>query len=829
MKIVSLELKGYKRLRLNNINYIKITPKNKIQLILGSNGSGKSSLLKEFSVLPAIANEYDKDGYKVIEVLHNNITYILKSIFTNGIAKYYFLKDNEELNPGNTITVFREIVKKEFNITQEIHDILIGSKFFHDMSTNERRTWFTRISNTDYNYAFYYYNKLKEQLKETQGIIKYNQAKLVQESNKVLTKDNEIKLKEDLTSLRSLLTELLSSKMSINHNKNSLIEQIKTYNLEIEKISNLINNKVKSFTNDSFLSKEDIERNIITYQSYIKSIDMSLVDLYKVIDIEEKTLSMVNKTKVEDIKDIDGNINDINNSINSLSKLLNINILFDNPKETYLALTTIMENLIQIFTNLDENKDKKYSRDKHIFLLEQNTSFKKQLEILNRKQDIFLLNKKELEHYKEHNKEECPKCLHIWIKGYDENKYQLLLKNIEQNSKEIEILEKQIFQSEEKINNSKEYIDLYKSYLTITKNWSILDSFWNYLLSKNIIFDTPKKIPSILEMLREDLLNLIKIDDLNNKIKELEKLKELFLNSKDTDLKNINKSLINLEAKLTNCIKQKRDYETYLNKLYLFKQLSNEITILENKLNMLIESKDKNATNIFNIIRQEHLNKGIELIQLEISKYEIQISRIDTQKIIIENIEKQIIELTNKQDMLKIALKELSPTEGLIAESLSGFINYFVLQVNSFIKKVWSYPLELIPVIPDESEDIDLDYKFAVRINDNVPIPDITKASTAMKEIINLAFKLVSMQYLGLNNAPIFLDELGSSFDKAHRGNVILLIQNLLTTSNFSQIYIISHYEEMFGSLKNSDVTVLCDANIPMLKNDLFNINTVIK
>lgn len=60
MIIEKLELKFYKRMLLRSINHITITPKSKIQIILGTNSSGKSSLLKELSPLPANPSDYLK-------------------------------------------------------------------------------------------------------------------------------------------------------------------------------------------------------------------------------------------------------------------------------------------------------------------------------------------------------------------------------------------------------------------------------------------------------------------------------------------------------------------------------------------------------------------------------------------------------------------------------------------------------------------------------------------------------------------------------------------------------------------------------------------------
>lgn len=175
-------------------------------------------------------------------------------------------------------------------------------------------------------------------------------------------------------------------------------------------------------------------------------------------------------------------------------------------------------------------------------------------------------------------------------------------------------------------------------------------------------------------------------------------------------------------------------------------------------------------------------------------------------------------------------IKELSPTEGLIAKGLTGFINHFVLQMNSFIKQVWLYPLEIIPIALKEDDELDLDYKFSVRVNDNdqSSIPDINKGSTSVRDIIDLAFKIISMRYLNIQNYPLYLDELGASFDKSHREAISKLIHDLVLSSDYSQVYIVSHYSETYGSFKNTDITVLCNENIDIPKDCVFNRNVII-
>jgi ABC-type oligopeptide transport system ATPase subunit len=94
-----------------------------------------------------------------------------------------------------------------------------------------------------------------------------------------------------------------------------------------------------------------------------------------------------------------------------------------------------------------------------------------------------------------------------------------------------------------------------------------------------------------------------------------------------------------------------------------------------------------------------------------------------------------------------------------------------------------------------------------------------------MKEVIDLAFKIVAMQYLHLNNAPIYLDELAASFDKSHREAAYRMVNDLMINSNYSQIYIISHFADSYGSFNNSDVITLHDANISKAKGSAFNKN----
>jgi ABC-type hemin transport system ATPase subunit len=93
-------------------------------------------------------------------------------------------------------------------------------------------------------------------------------------------------------------------------------------------------------------------------------------------------------------------------------------------------------------------------------------------------------------------------------------------------------------------------------------------------------------------------------------------------------------------------------------------------------------------------------------------------------------------------------------------------------------------------------------------------VDDVKNGSSGMQEVVDLAFKVVAMKYLGLGEAPLLLDEFGASFDLEHRTAASNCIKNLMDTQSFSQLYMISHYESGYGSFTNAQTCVLDAKNI---------------
>ena len=67
-KIEKIILDGYKRLKLGQIGHIEIDFNARDQIIIGTNGCGKSSIFHELSALPADKAQFEKTGKKEIHI-----------------------------------------------------------------------------------------------------------------------------------------------------------------------------------------------------------------------------------------------------------------------------------------------------------------------------------------------------------------------------------------------------------------------------------------------------------------------------------------------------------------------------------------------------------------------------------------------------------------------------------------------------------------------------------------------------------------------------------------------------------------------------------------
>ena len=825
MKYLSIELKGYKRLQLN-INYIKINFTEKIQVILGTNGSGKTSLLRELTHLPSNKQNFTDDGYKIVTSLYKGDIYVSKSSFNPD--KHSLSKNGIEIHNG-TASVQKELVKQIFGLTPEIHELMLGNIKFHEMTGGLRRYWFTKLSNTNYDYALYVYNKLKEEERDISGTIKLLSNRLVQEVSNILTEDKLNVINEEVIQLRELLNLCLDNKHPITTQTNIIVSKlnqietiIKNRNIEFKELISLIH-KFKSNVSLDILTLEDIDDKILNNISDINGLKLISNQLSSDILDKQSLVEKLTKHESNNIADIENSLNKHYREVESLNKKITTGIEIKDPNNSFTALNNIYHTLLDIFSEIDKTSDKRYNRDYYITLTNKRNEIEKTLIDINKLQIENNTKKDKIDSIKKHNFIECPKCNNKWINNYDHDSYLLLIKNIELTGSEIIKVQNELINITKDIENTDYYFSLFNNYNDIKKIYNVLKPLWNYITDNQLLLIKPSECKSLLESFRNDLETTILIKDKKEKIKELEQLKSIALkvDSLTTErlkeeieisnqkLFNINKETINLNIELNDLRNQKI-------RIVKLKELSKDIEIntieYEKQSKLLIEN-----------IRKEAINDCINKIKLELTNKESLLVKANNQSNIIADIKKQIEDYKDKHEVLKIVVKELSPTEGLIAKGLLSFINSLISKMNSFISKIWLYPLSIDVTLPSINDDIELDFKFPLTQNDDYSVSDISKGSASMCDIINLAFNLVSMSYLNLNSFPIYLDEFGKTFDSAHREAAFNSINKLVQYSEIEQVFIVSHFLEHYGSFNNAEFTVLSEANLMLPNECLYN------
>jgi hypothetical protein len=168
-----------------------------------------------------------------------------------------------------------------------------------------------------------------------------------------------------------------------------------------------------------------------------------------------------------------------------------------------------------------------------------------------------------------------------------------------------------------------------------------------------------------------------------------------------------------------------------------------------------------------------------------------------------------------KERAAKLLISTLSPTEGLIAEGMTGFVNNYMTQVNKVIASIWSYDMFVLPVTVGETESADLTYRFPLQLYGMPkPLKDIVEGSLSMQQLFDMAFRVVGMAYLGLEHMPLFLDEFGTGFDEHHKNEALKAIRKIIEQMGFEQTFIISHDSNNYGGLSNAELCVLCDKNV---------------
>jgi len=750
--------------------------------------------------LPAdLKKEFYEGGYKHIIIEHNGKIYDVSSGMHHK-GKHSFIVDGLEMNSAGIKKIQLELCKEHFNLTPHINEILLGNTKFTTMSLSERKKWLTEISNIDYTYPISVYNKLKARHRDLTGGIRLTQNKLLQEDIKIIDDNTKAKLQYDLEMLSKFVNHLLTIKTVDSYSVDpTSINKLKDTNSKARILFDDLGDSELGVNIDPTVRLSLITGKIETNNKYIQQ---HRTDLDKINSATVSDTLLITLTAEKEV--IESNITTI--------KSRNIyDIDLDNIVAIHNIYASNYTDMVGLLGELNDYSDINYTITGQQQLTEQIDKQQNEFDRINRINMKYVAERDKLAEYEKEKQITCVNCNHSWHLNFDKVKFDKLELAIAEYDAKLLLIQKDI-------DTKKATHDMYVSKKAIIDRIrkvfagnSIIVPIWKDVFLKHNLQTETSMILTELNVSSMLLSELVKYHELSNNLLKVDNRLKLIHNAMSIkqDLANDNKA--DLEVKLSNLVNNNNLLEVEKDKVLRFISVVDNIKYINNDLRTNLKNSRKYVESEVSKVRNTALNELINLFKLEISNIERRLHDSEIISIKVNDTKKTLESLQASEKVVKLLVKELSPTEGLIAKSINSFLNLFIDDINGVIDTVWTYNLKLLPC--SVGVDDDLDYRFPVKINDNEEIEDISKGSSGLKEIIDLAFKVVFIKYLGLEDFPLYLDEYAITMDYTHRINAYAAIDKVLSP-NFSQVFIISHFESMYGSMRNADISIINPDNL---------------
>jgi hypothetical protein len=671
--------------------------------------------------------------------------------------------------------------------------LLVGKENFTDLSLLSRKKLFSSITHLNIDKVLENYNSLKEELKNNELVLKTQTSLLKSEESKLLDNSRLDTLKETQDRTREFIDFLLDMRSELtvhrsDYQQEDMCRLVKSYQ---DKIESMI---TKSFPSIVVYPAKDLPRYKLNFSSQLATTTNQLSNLYNQIESKQEELKILLLNQQSSLTSLLEKESELvskkNNYLNSLVFLKNTVTSHQELSSSIYFLETTLPDILR---TIPLNPDRQYTKEAYEKLL----SIKQQaLETLT---DLISKERtltKELDTLKTTDDTvSCPNCNHTWS-------LKDLPQAIEHTHKHLSEVLRQKLQVQETIKSTDKTIEDFTNYFNLYRQYSNarnsthtqLRSFWEHIDQDRLVFTQPTKIITLVSQLNHELISLDEVNKINRELDQITKNITVLSNIKDNNIDSVQNAISELEM----IVDDLQSYKEYLNTT--LKNIES-IEVFYQQLEHLQNTLQSSITNLHNANLSFTTNALLDAITVDLSKSKVilietqnQLNQYNNIQYTINKHTKVIEDIQSNIKVLTIILDELSPKNGLIAKSVSSFLNVIISNVNTTLSNIWEYKMVLKPI---NVENEALNYKFKVEVEDKLTIADIDGISRGMKEAVNWAFKIVLYKLLGLEGTPFFADELASNLDKTHTDKLMNLMHQLSLYDKYSQIFLITHKENL--------------------------------
>lgn len=830
MKIERIILKKFLPFIVPDIDVLDYKIDKDMQIILGTNGSGKSKLFEQLSPLPPDNNLFGANGLKEIHIEHLNEKYVLSNAFdSKAKAKHSFFKvsTGEELNSGGTVTVQRELVKEIFNYDDKVHAVLTGKIKFTRLSPSQRKNLLFKVSGINFDYALKLLDVVKSKHRDLVGACKHISGR-VSDLKATVSNDSEV---EEITKQLLDVANKIDKYKILSSELGSSTYDVKPLNELINKISNL--DKMSKAVVKDFDSNFDID----SHASIPSAVDLNIKAAIAESKLSSKEVELAEITnKAMELTSVSSKLDSLDDSEKEGNLLERIELM-------EAELVTLNKDLEPVGGLTLVNSDKVRNVFKKFLTLKDNYSLPAEFiesgearSIVNDYND--LKSKagsitKDITHAKEKLEEliesscitvMCVKCDHIntidpeasaenigRLEGHIKE-LQVELHNIEAllNKKEPDYL--RVMETSEAFNACSMFISSNEG--DVMNLLSTLNKDKRYKSLAHLFTFNTEKTTFLLNSLISYYDISVKRNEISKKLsllKDYQAFKDMGI---DDSLKVLEEKHDVLDAEISSLRKESSKLIKLRDNLIKMEEIKSE-------LDLVIDSLSKAAANNLYSDISNAVNKDLEKLELKSITLSSALYNAKHSVKFLEETREELNKLESERKNTKLLLDALSPSTGIIGDNLRSMLTSFVSDVNDRVAAVWNYDMEILPY----SNPNELDFKLPFTVIDK-HISDISEGSQGQEDIINFAITLCIMDYMKLDNYPVFMDEVGSTFDTAHSSRLIEATNDIISRRGTSQLFMISHHVSHYGGHLNADIVVLSEGNL--ILPEVYNENVIL-
>lgn len=837
--------------------------RNKIVLIKGDNGSGKSTIESALKPLPDDNSSFISgvNASKEIEYIDEvngliySITYIHECKNQSRISKGYFKKifpngNVIDLNPSGNISSCKEMINEELELDANyitLTQLSSTKRGIADLRPAERKRYVNSIlSSTDV------YNTMYKTLSKKASTYK---ALMNSISSKIDNVGNTVQLQEELKSIESKISE--TEKLMEQHNE--VINKEKGMLLSIDP-NNEISNRIETYTESTktYSNKKDefskqlnkiysTDPNLSTIvinKEILDKLNQDIIDTKYLIESTKERINNLIKEREQEasrLEDETAKLKSINSGMNLIEvkrikddltsrkekirkrwgDIVDLNtITHDEFMIAYEAIKQMIEILNQPIELIpSDNIEIEYldilrNIERLDNEIEDTAVFRNKIEVNEYKLDILEQRPSDC------NNNSCPFIA-------DALKAKKIIDELMEQRKgfaSISELNKQKESYEQKLSNierNKRLLEIYNTNRIILSKLQLnLDTYENCVVS--LSRDRFMILPTLSGFIEysNDLIEYKSIDkDLNDisvKYNALYNQKDLInmitdsINRLNT---NINEDTIKINAmneEISSLTKKYNDMCKLCVSLEDIFNLRASLNECEESLRILNEEIEKDRSNIDRI---EKLNSDIEKLNVNISELK---SQLEPLRKTAESLRYRItlsIEYSKEYEQYNMMYTKIetlkyycSPTTGIQLLFANMYLNKIMDNANKILSRLFGGTFALLPLIITESE-----FRIPVAVRGGINHDDITSMSSAQISLISMIISISLLSQTSTKLNIIVGDEIDAPFDSENRREFMNILTQLMGLVNSSQCVLISHNSEI--SLNDCDVILLKNEN----------------